>query len=80
MFGIKVRPSVRVIPPPRRPLYVRIVCRVRALYLRWCLDSNQQWIKAAHDDGIVDGESMREWRRQADAMRVQIEMLERECR
>jgi hypothetical protein len=55
----------------------RAINRLHAAWLRWVLASNEQWMRACQRDGIANTYSMTEWRKQADATRVQIAILER---
>lgn len=59
---------------------IRIVNKIRAAWLRWCLQCNVDFQRQYGEDlrrnGIPESESLREFRRQADALRVQIALLE----
>jgi hypothetical protein len=60
-----------------RPGYAaRSIRWVRCAWLRWQIRSTERYIAACVADGILDGLSMREFRRQLDAMRVRLAMLE----
>ncbi len=58
----------------------RVINKARAAWLRWCLACNEDFQRHYGEDlrrnGIPESESLREFRRQANALRVQIAMLE----
>jgi hypothetical protein len=54
----------------------RAINRMHAAWLRWVLKCNDAWMQRCARQGITDTESMREWARQADATRSEIDRLE----
>ena len=54
----------------------RAITLARVAWLRWVLQCNEDYMRGCARAGIADTASMREWRRQAAATRVQIALLE----
>jgi hypothetical protein len=54
----------------------RLVLEVRILVLRWNIDSTEQWLAECAADGLVDSLSLRHFRMQLQADRVQLAQLE----
>ena len=55
----------------------RLLRSIKAAWLRWCLQCNESYARDCERVGIYGTETMAEWRKQADATRVQIALLER---
>ena len=58
----------------------RLFLRLELLWVRWCLDSDEQWVRACEEDGILTSRSLRYIRAEAEAKRVRIATLEQQLR
>jgi hypothetical protein len=50
----------------------------RRTWHRWCISSNEQWVRACAQDGILDSNSLRAVRDDSARHRVQLAILESE--
>jgi hypothetical protein len=67
----------RVIPT-RRPLHERAWNWMQRAWLQFCIDADEQYLRACADDGLLDSLSIRDFRRVIEARRVQLAILENE--
>jgi len=65
-----------VITPTRRSLWHRVKRAVRVAWLRFEIDSAEEWIKDCAADGIFNTEHLRRLDLHLQAMRVQLAIAE----
>jgi hypothetical protein len=58
----------------------RLLAFLELLWLRWCLSSDEQWVRECESDGILQSDSLRYIRAEAEAYRVRIALLEKQLR
>lgn len=54
----------------------RLLNCLHAAWLRWSIDSTEQYMLACARDGIMDSDTLRHWRAQLAADRVRLALLE----
>lgn len=54
----------------------RLWLHLKAANLRWSIDSTEQYMAACQRDGILEGETLRSWRLQMQADRVELSLIE----
>lgn len=57
-----------------------LLLRIELAWVRWCLSSDEQWVRECQADGILNSVSLRYIRAEAEAKRVRIASLEQQLR
>jgi hypothetical protein len=64
--------AARLTHAPKRTPWHRLTRAVRVAWLRWEINSTEQWMRYAERDGVLDSMSLRYMQRQLEVMRVRL--------